>query len=392
MIFKHCILLSFIGLLASLAAAAHLPGHDLQNKSRKEAKSPSCRCFPGDHCWPSHSEWSRFNESVGGRLIATVPLAAPCHGDRYDEAECKRIQEAWHDPSIHIQSSSSIMAPFFANLSCDPFLPREAQCIVGTYVQYAVDARSTSDFKAVLKFAKTHNIRLVVRNTAHDFLGKSSGAGALALWTHHLKAVDVIDYKKPYYSGKALRVTAGTQLADAYQVAHNQGLVVVGGTCPSVGLAGGYSQGGGHGLSVSKLGLGADQTLEWEVMTVHGDILVATPEKNADLYWALGGGGGCTYGIVLSLTVKAYPNQKTAAANLTFTSDGISQETYYAGIERYIASLPALLDAGGTSTWLNSDNYFQLSPAVGLGMTKDEIDGFHRPLLEALDDLGISYS
>ncbi|RYP62163.1 hypothetical protein DL770_009636 [Monosporascus sp. CRB-9-2] len=191
-------------------------------------------------------------------------------------------------------------------------------------------------------------------------------AGALALWTHNLKNIDVLDYERPYYFGKALRFSAGIQLSEAYQAAHDQGLVVMGGTRPTVGLAGGYTQGTGHGLSVSKLRFSANQALEWEVVTVDGDILVATPEENIDLFWALSGGGGGTYGIVLSLTIKAYPDQRTAAANLTWTNEDISQETYYAMIQRYIAALPKLLDAGGTSIWLNSNDFFQMSPAVAM--------------------------
>ena len=284
------------------------------------------------------------------------------------------------------------MAPFFTNDSCNPFLAREAPCVVGAYVQYAVYAKDVSDYQKTLKFVKKHNIRLVIRNTGHDWLGKSSGAGALAIWTHALKSIEVQDYKSAYYTGKALKVGAGTQLIEAYQAAHDKGLVVVGGTCPSVGLAGGYTQGGGHGLSVSKFGLGADQALEWEVVTADGELKKASPKENKDLFWALAGGGGGTYGIVLSLTVRAHANLQTAAANISFTNAGISQETFYSGIQSYIAGLPSVLDAGATSTWLNSNDSFSMSPAVGLGMTKEEIDKLHQPVLEKLKELKINYS
>ncbi|RYP50622.1 hypothetical protein DL768_003904 [Monosporascus sp. mg162] len=194
------------------------------------------------------------------------------------------------------------MAPFFANESCEPFLPKEAPCVVGTYVQYAVDVRGVSDYQNTIRFAKEHNIRLVIRNTGHDYLGKSTGAYALAIWTQNFKFAEVLDYASPEYTGKALRVSAGTQLIEAYRVAYDNGLVVVGGTCPSVGFAGGYSQGGGHGYLVSRYGLGADQALEWEVVTMDGSHISASPSQNQDLYWALSGGGGGTYAAVVSLT------------------------------------------------------------------------------------------
>ena len=67
-----------------------------------ETVSPSdCKCFPGDDCWPTAEEWSEFNSTIGGKLIATVPLAAACHDDEwatYDNATCTKMQNAWLDP------------------------------------------------------------------------------------------------------------------------------------------------------------------------------------------------------------------------------------------------------------------------------------------------------
>lgn len=56
----------------------------------------------------------------------------------------------------------------------------------------------------------------------------------------------------------------------------------------------------------SEYGLGADQVLEWEVVTANGDHIVATPSNNADMYWALSGGGPGTFGVVISMTVRAH--------------------------------------------------------------------------------------
>jgi FAD/FMN-containing dehydrogenase len=283
------------------------------------------------------------------------------------------------------------MAPYFANLSCDPFTPRSSRCIVGTYVQYAVNASSAAEYQATLEFAQSHNIRLVIRNTGHDFLGKSTGYGALAIWTHNIKSVTTLDYSSKYYTGKAIRVGAGTQFFELYSAAKNAGLVVVGGSCPSVGIAGGYTQGAGHGLLVSKYGFSADQTLAWEVVLANGSVVTATPNRNSDLYWALGGGGGGTYGGVLSLTIKAYPDQPTSAANLTFSASGISRQLFYSGVEQYLTGLPAVLDAGASSIWAITNGTFVLSPSAGIGMTKQQIDALHKPVLLGLEKLGIKY-
>ena len=69
-------------------------------------------------------------------------------------------------------------------------------------------------------------------------MGKSTGAGALAIWTHHLKKIEFLDYKSSYYIGKAIKMGAGVQGFEAYAAADKEGLNVVGGECPTVGLAG----------------------------------------------------------------------------------------------------------------------------------------------------------
>jgi FAD/FMN-containing dehydrogenase len=58
----------------------------------------------------------------------------------------------------------------------------------------------------------------------------------------------------------------------------------------SVGYAGGFIQGGGHGPLSSLYGLAADDALEFEVITTTGKVLTASPSQNVDLFWALRGG------------------------------------------------------------------------------------------------------
>jgi hypothetical protein len=58
-------------------------------------KDKTCKCFPGDACWPSEQEWNAFNATVGGRLIKTIPLGSPCHDPNYDEALCEELASQW---------------------------------------------------------------------------------------------------------------------------------------------------------------------------------------------------------------------------------------------------------------------------------------------------------
>jgi len=88
--------------LLSLALLATLSPAALAVECEK--RDTDCKCFPGDACWPSTSTWSSLNETVNGKLIATVPLAAVCHDGStshpdwpaYDEAACAALQQRWY--------------------------------------------------------------------------------------------------------------------------------------------------------------------------------------------------------------------------------------------------------------------------------------------------------
>lgn len=380
-------MVTFTSIIALLAAAWIATSQSFRNKSR------ICRCFPGDQCWPSSTDWESFNQTLGGKLIRTVPIASPCHdtfpGVSYDAATCAYIQANWARPSIHDVTTHSLMAPIWANDSCDPFTGRDAQCVIGSYVQYAVNATGASDYIATLDFAKQRNIRLVIRNTGHDYIGKSSGAGAIALWTHHLKNIDVLDYDSTAWTGKAMRMGAGVQGSEAQAVANALGLVVVEGDCPTVGLAGGYTQGGGTGPLGSKFGLAADQVLEWEVVTPTGNILTATPDQNSDLYWALSGGGGGTYGVVLSMTVKLHKDMPTGGATLSFTE---STDKYWDAVEAFLMNLPAIVDSGATAYWWAiPGNTFMMPQSYLPNGTALDLERLLQPTLIALNRSGITY-
>lgn len=137
--------------------------------------------------------------------------------------------------------------------------------------------------------------------------------------------------------------------------------------------------------------MAADQALEWEVITAAGDFITASATENADLHWALSGGGGGTYGVVYSLTAKAHPIIPTSGANLTFASEGLSTETYFAAIEAWHANLPGIVDAGGTCEYFISAEAFLMTPFSGPGISAVRMTELLRPFTDALDGLGITF-
>jgi hypothetical protein len=200
-----------------------------------------------------------------------------------------------------------------------------------------------------------------------------------------------LEYKSEYNTGKAVKLGAGMQSEEATAMAHDKGLTIVGGECPTVGLSGGYTQGGGYGPLTSRYGFGADQVLEWDVLTAEGNILTATPVENNDLYWAVSGGGGGVFGIILSMTVRVYANEPTAAANLSFAANGTKYDDFYEDVEAFLGCLPALADAGDTAVWYIESTGFSLVPATGPGMTKEHIDQVLQPAVQKLKNLRITY-
>ncbi|KAL8963039.1 MAG: hypothetical protein Q9193_000645 [Seirophora villosa] len=256
------------------------------------------------------------------------------------------------------------MAPFFANRSCDPFLPPASPCETGNYVSYAINVTKPSDIAKGVAFATEHNIRLVIRNTGHDYNGKSTGAGSLGIWTHHLKDIDFFDYKDDRYTGKAYKIGAGVQGIEAYEAGNKIGLTVV----------------------------SADQVLAWEVITGTGKFLTATRDENSDLFWALAGGGGGTYGIVWSLTAKAHVDVPVSGANVSWTNEGISQETFSKSVAAYHAWTATVVDAGAMSLGFGSNTTFDVGPVTAPGVSAEQLAALLQPLLDKLRDLGVNYT
>ncbi|KAH6647776.1 hypothetical protein BKA67DRAFT_594693 [Truncatella angustata] len=350
-----------------------------------------CRCFPGDKCWPDDEEWAFFNTSVGGNLIQTVPLASACHDPQYDEAACAAVQADWTNPELHYKSSSSIMSGLWANQSCDPFTLREAQCVIGTYVQYAVNVSDADQVSKAVKFAKEKNIRFVVRNTGHDYIGKSTGAGAIAVWMHNLKSLEVLDWDRGYYTGPAIQAGAGVQGFEAIEFADGHDLVTVAGNCPTVGMAGGHIQGGGHSPLASKFGLAADNALEFEVVDGQGNILIANRKENRDLFWALSGGGGGTYGVVTRVTVKAHATFEVTTNTLAFAMSSVSDDIVRSALRSLHSVIPNLVDRGIYIINGFRGGYFTIQDLMAPGFTPGDVDELLEPFISYLNRTGVVY-
>ncbi|KAI1483620.1 hypothetical protein F4774DRAFT_425387 [Daldinia eschscholtzii] len=353
----------------------------------------SCRYLPGDAEWPNQIIWNKLNQTVGGKLVRGIPLGQACYIPLVDTDVCAQVRSQWTLQSLFVADPVNIMSPNWMNDSCNPFFGPSGTCSLGNLATYTINVSSAADVVAGIRFAQEHNIRLTIKNTGHDFLGRSGGAGSLGLWMHHLKQISFLEYSSPLYSGPAARIGAGVEYADLYPTASSHGYRVVGGSCPTVGIVGGFSQGGGHGPLGAAYGLGSDQVLEWEVVTAKGEHLIVTPTENEDLYWALSGGGTGNFAVVLSVTVRAYPDGPVAGAGFSFSNTG-NDTAYWTAVTSWLRHL-LIFDAtkGLTTVWALSAGLFSLDfMTLPDTNTTDQLDSSLSPFLKELGDLEIPFT
>ena len=126
--------------------------------------------------------------------------------------------------------------PYWTNNTCVPTTNPNGTCTLGYLPKYVIMATKKEHIKAGIDFARTNNIRVLIRNTGHDFLGRSTGYGSLAINTHSFKDISfTTSYSGPgSYRGGAAIVGAGIQSRELYGAAAKQNppVVVVGGECP----------------------------------------------------------------------------------------------------------------------------------------------------------------
>lgn len=229
--------------------------------------------------------------------------------------------------------------------------------------------------------------------TFDSFFGRSTGAAALAVWTHNLDTIEVTSWSDSTYSGAALKLGAGVLGYKASEAAHDAGLVVVGGECPTVGIAGGFTQGGGHSALSTEFGLGADQALEFEVVTANGTVVTASWKENSDLYWALSGGGPGTYGIVTSLTIRAFPEATVGGATLAIAAAYTTQARFNEAVTAFHAMLPNMTDLGASLGYLLTNQYLSINPVTVYNSTADYVENtVLAPFIAKLAELGIPSS
>lgn len=127
--------------------------------------------------------------------------------------------------------------------------------------------------------------------------------------------------------------------------------------------------------------MAADQVLSIEVVTPDGRFVTASLEQNSDLFWALRGGGGSTFGVVVSVTVRVFPVIPVTVMTFSFaTSENVTSTTFWEGVRAYFDYFVTYTDAGiyaYFSTFLTgTDSYsFGMAPFFAPNKTAAEVEG-----------------
>ncbi|KAF2197278.1 FAD-binding domain-containing protein [Delitschia confertaspora ATCC 74209] len=268
-------------------------------------------CLPGQGCWGLPEQWNAFNNSIGGRLKVTTPWAAPCYSDSSCDA-CKRVNSRYTDG---LSRTSQYGAMEFLDWeicgqdNCLLGMKESAtqlpgSCSLGRLSAYYVEAQSPDDIAKTLLFGQEHDIRISIKNTGHDYFGRSNTANSLAIWTHNMKNMEFYKAFQPKecdiryeYVGE---IGAGVQAEEAYTYFENMGMYVTVGAVGSVGIAGGFGQGGGHGPLGPTFGLMIDNAIEFDVITADGQFRTINECIEPDLFWAMRGGGGGTFAVLVN--------------------------------------------------------------------------------------------
>ena len=173
-------------------------------------------------------------------------------------------------------------------------------------------AKKTTEVQALVGCAQRAGFNAVPRSGGHHFEAYSALTGQLVIDVSHINHVSVAS------DGKSAVVGAGIRLGALYtELWKYDGKTFVGGICPTVGL-GGLLSAGGFNMQMRNLGFSIDHALSAKVVSADGKLVTASPKENKDLYWAIRGGGGGTFGIVVEWTLNIIKMPRSAMIEINW--------------------------------------------------------------------------
>ncbi|MFM0330110.1 FAD-dependent oxidoreductase [Paraburkholderia strydomiana] len=283
-------------LLKGVAALPFLPSNTIFADTIPAAARTG-RVRPGDPVWPGAGDWEALSRAVGGNLLRPTTIWQACAQSPRTPDCLARLKEARNPIALGDDAGGTQLSGWLAG-----WTPRASA--------YAVAARSTADVVEGINFVRQHNLRLVIKGGGHSYLGGSNAPDSLLIWTRAMNRIELHNAFVPLGASTpptpAVTVEAGCMWIDVYTaVTTKAGRYVQGGGCASVGVAG-LVQGGGFGSFSKRYGLAAASLLQAQIVTADGVVRTVNASREPDLFWALKGGGGGSFGVVTKLTLQTH--------------------------------------------------------------------------------------
>jgi FAD/FMN-containing dehydrogenase len=158
---------------------------------------------------------------------------------------------------------------------------------------------STDDVRVAVTFAREHALAVAVRSGGHDYSGHGTCNDGMVIDLSHMKGISIDPIRR------IARIEPGLTWGEVAAATQPYGLALTSGDVASVGV-GGLLLGGGIGMMVRKYGLTIDRVRAMELVTADGEVLRASVDEHADLFWGLRGGGG-NFGIATAFEVELHP-------------------------------------------------------------------------------------
>ncbi len=323
-------------------------------------------CKPGEKCWPSESAWKNLDAKFDGQVYQPKNFLKPCFVNA-KSTECEAVLKDATNP-FYIEDQAAYSQNTGWLDAWENHIPT-----------YVAEVKTPHDIAAAISFAKKHHIKVAVKGAGHDYLGRNTAPDALLIWTHKMRGISMEEAFQPQNCSikavPAVTVSAGSRWIEVYnEVTNKNNRYVQGGGCTSVGAVGGFSLGGGFGNYSKKFGTGSGNMLEAEIIMADGEILIANVCQNKDLFWALRGGGGGTFGVVSKITYQTHELPKNfglVLGNIQAKND----EAFKALLSEFTTffSKKLLNENWGESLQIKKDNTIQLS-LMFQGLSKENVE------------------
>lgn len=361
-------------LLTGMASLAALRGSLAPQPAGATAKAGLQRVRPGMPGWPSQADWAALDRAVEHRL---TPVMSP---DFTDPA----VRKLLGDPYYILNQSGLTQSSGW--LDAWRSVPS----------RYVVNAESAADVAATMRFAQSHRLRLVIKGCGHSYLGTSDAPDSLLIRTRKMDAITVHDGFTPAGTDAApvaaVSLGAGCTWLQAYQaVTTDAGRYVQGGGGLTVGVAG-LVLGGGFGSFSKGFGTAGASLLEAEIITADGAIRTVNAAREPDLFWALKGGGGGTFGVTTRFTLATHPlPQSFGVVHLTLRAR--SDAAYRRLLARFLAFYAANLanPHWGEQVHARPENRLDIAMTFQ-GLTAQQARAAWQPLIDFVQSNAADYT